>query len=305
MDSNPQKAPLSTMNIDRATLPRSSVRVTRSRRRAVLRNVGIPILSIALLLLLWEAIVVVFHVAPYIAPRPLAAIQSVTDNWGSLWPLVLGTIRETIYGFVCGTILGIGLGVVMAKAPFLHRMVYPVLVLSQGVPIIALGAPIVLILGFGIAPKVVIVAWIVFFPVTVNVVAGLSHVDQDLLNLARVYGASKWRTFFLIEIPASSTSLFAGLKIGATYAVTGAIIGELVSPSGASGSLALYQEHANTNFNVAAVYGTTMVMTAIGISWFLLIVASEVVATPWQRRTVARRSLFHREPGVDLTSTGH
>ncbi|MGA2970061.1 MAG: ABC transporter permease [Acidimicrobiales bacterium] len=271
----------------------------------MLRNVGIPILSIALLLLLWQAIVVVFHVAPYIAPRPLAAIQSVTDNWGSLWPLVLGTIRETIYGFVCGTILGIGLGVVMAKAPFLHRMVYPVLVLSQGVPIIALGAPIVLILGFGIAPKVVIVAWIVFFPVTVNVVAGLSHVDQDLLNLARVYGASKWRTFLLIEIPASTTSLFAGLKIGATYAVTGAIIGELVSPSGAGGSLALYQEHANTNFNVAAVYGTTMVMTVIGISWFLLIVASEVVATPWQRRTVARPSVFHREPDVDPASTVH
>ena len=270
----------------------------RSRTLTVLRNVGIPVLSIVLLLLLWQAIVIIFHVAPYIAPRPMAAIQSVTDNWGLLWPLVLGTIRETIYGFVCGAVLGLGLGVIMAKTPFLHRMVYPVLVLSQGVPIIALGAPLVLILGFGVTPKVVIVAWIVFFPVTVNVLAGLSHVDQDLLNLARVYGASRWRTFWQIEIPASTTSLFAGMKIGATYAVTGAIIGELVSPSGAAGSLALYQETANTNFNVAAVYGTTMVMTAIGISWFLLIVGSEVLATPWQRRTVARRSMFRRDPDV-------
>ena len=270
----------------------------RSRTLTVLRNVGIPVLSIVLLLLLWQAIVIIFHVAPYIAPRPMAAIQSVTDNWGLLWPLVLGTIRETIYGFVCGAVLGLGLGVIMAKTPFLHRMVYPVLVLSQGVPIIALGAPLVLILGFGVTPKVVIVAWIVFFPVTVNVLAGLSHVDQDLLNLARVYGASRWRTFWQIEIPASTTSLFAGMKIGATYAVTGAILGELVTPSGASGSLALYQETANTNFNVAAVYGTTMVMTAIGISWFLLIVGSEVLATPWQRRTVARRSMFRRDPDV-------
>ena len=270
----------------------------RSRTLTVLRNVGIPVLSIVLLLLLWQAIVIIFHVAPYIAPRPMAAIQSVTDNWGLLWPLVLGTIRETIYGFVCGALLGLGLGVIMAKTPFLHRMVYPVLVLSQGVPIIALGAPLVLILGFGVTPKVVIVAWIVFFPVTVNVLAGLSHVDQDLLNLARVYGASRWRTFWQIEIPASTTSLFAGMKIGATYAVTGAILGELVTPSGASGSLALYQETANTNFNVAAVYGTTMVMTAIGISWFLLIVGSEVLATPWQRRTVARRSMFRRDPDV-------
>ncbi len=283
-------------DLERAS--RASGPQDRSRTNTVLRNVGIPVLSIVLLLLLWQAIVIIFHVAPYIAPRPLAAIRSVTDNWGLLWPLVLGTIRETIYGFVCGAVLGLGLGVIMAKTPFLHRMIYPVLVLSQGVPIIALGAPLVLILGFGVTPKVVIVAWIVFFPVTVNVLAGLSHVDQDLLNLARVYGASRWRTFWQIEIPASTTSLFAGMKIGATYAVTGAIIGELVSPSGAAGSLALYQETANTNFNVAAVYGTTMVMTAIGISWFLLIVGSEVLATPWQRRTVARRSMFRRHRDV-------
>ncbi len=267
-------------------------------KHTVLRNVAIPLLSIALLLLIWQGIVVVFDVKSYIAPRPLAAIQAVTDNWGLLWPLILGTIRETIYGFFYGALLGLGFAVIMAKSPFLHRLVYPVLVLSQGVPIIALGAPLVLILGFGVTPKIVIVAWIVFFPVTVNVLAGLSHVDQDLLNLARVYGASRWRTFLQIEIPASSTSLFAGLKIGATYAVTGAIIGELASSSSSGESLALYQQHANSNFSTASVYGVTMVMTVIGISWFMLVVASEVLATPWQRRSVARQSLFHARDGA-------
>ncbi|OYV60462.1 MAG: hypothetical protein B7Z69_03995 [Actinobacteria bacterium 21-73-9] len=136
-------------------------------------------------------------------------------------------------------------------------------------------------------PKIVIVTWIVFFPVTVNVLDGLGHVDPDLKNLARVYGASRWRTFVQIEVPASTTPLFSGLKIGAIYAVTGAIIGELAASEG--NSLALYQEHANSNLNTAAVYGTTMVMTLIGIAWFLLVVAVEVWSTPWQRRTVARR----------------
>lgn len=266
-------------------------------KRAIVRNVTIPLLSIALLLLIWEGIVVVFHVASYVAPRPLAAIEAVTDNWSGLWPLILGTIRETIYGFVVGALIGLAFGVIMAKVPFLQRMVYPVLVLSQGVPIIALGAPLVLILGFGITPKVVIVAWIVFFPVTVNVLAGLSHVDQDLLNLARVYGAPKWRTFVQIEIPATATSLFAGLKIGATYAVTGAIIGELAASTGTS--LALWQEHANSNLYTAGVYGSTMVMTIIGISWFLLVVGCEVLATPWQRRSVARPRWRRRELAGD------
>ena len=262
-------------------------------RRAVLRNVGIPLLSLVLLLLTWQAIVVFFHIAPYIAPRPLQAIDAVTGDWTTLWPLVLGTIRETVYGFFVGAALGLSLGVIMAKVAFLQRMVYPVLVLSQAVPIIALAAPLVLILGFSVTPKVVIVAWIVFFPVTVNVLDGLSHVDKDLLNLARVYGASRWRTFIQIEIPATTTPMFSGLKIGATYAVTGAIIGELAASDGSS--LALYQEHANSNLNTAAVYGTTMLMTAIGISWFLLVVGTEVLVTPWQRRSIARRAIWHRE----------
>ena len=135
-------------------------------------------------------------------------------------------------------------------------------------------------------------AWIVFFPVTVNVLDGLSHVDQDLVSLARVYGASRWRTFVHIEIPASASPIFSGLKIGATYAVSGAIIGELFGSL--NSSLAIYQEHANSNLNTAAVYGTTMLMTAIGISWFLLVLGLEILATPWLRRSVARRPLWRR-----------
>lgn len=272
-------------------------------KRAVVRNIAVPLCSLLLLFALWQAIVVLFHVAPYIAPRPLAAMKAVTENWAALWPLVLGTIRETIYGFSCGALLGLTLGVVMAKVRVLQRMVYPLLVLSQAVPIIALAAPLVLILGFGSKPIVVIVAWIVFFPVTVNVLDGLSHVDHDLMNLARVYGASKWRTFIQIEMPATTTPLFSGLKIGATYAVTGAIIGELVASDGLS--LALYQEHANSNLNTAAVYGTTMVMTAIGISWFLLVVGAEVLVTPWQRRSTARRAIFRRRSEPVAASSQH
>jgi ABC-type nitrate/sulfonate/bicarbonate transport system permease component len=262
-------------------------------RGKLLRNVGVPLLSLVVLGALWQGIIVVFHVAPYIAPRPLQAVQAVTSNWSTLWPLALGTIRETVYGFLVGAALGIFFGVIMAKVPVLQRSVYPVLVLSQAVPIIALAPPLVLMLGFGVTPKVVIVAWIVFFPVTVNVVDGLSHVDQDLVTLARVYGAPRWRTFLQIEVPATTTPLFSGLKIGATYAVTGAIIGEGASGSYGS-SLALYQVHANSNLNAAAVYGTTMLMTAIGITWFLLVVATEVAVTPWQRRSVARRPLRRR-----------
>jgi ABC-type nitrate/sulfonate/bicarbonate transport system permease component len=213
------------------------------------------------------------------------------DNWPQLWPLTLATINETVIGFFCGAVLGVGLGVLLAKRRFAQRVIYPILVLSQAIPIIALAPPLVLVLGFNLAPKVVIVAWVVFFPVTVSVLDGLSNVDRDLLTLARAYGASPWRTFRAIEIPAASTSLFSGLKIGATYAVTGAIIGELAASSGSS--LAMFQHAQSAQLDAAGVYGTTLIMTTIGIGWFGLVALVEFFTTPWKRRSVARRAGRH------------
>lgn len=263
------------------------------------RTIGkavVPVLSIVLLLLIWEAIVVVFNIKSYVAPRPLAAIESVTSHWSVIWPLTAQTILQTIYGFFIGAALGCFLAVIMAKIKVLQRLVYPVLILSQAVPSIALGAPLVLLFGFNIVPKIVLVTWIVFFPVTVNFVDGLAHVDNDLLNLAKVFGASRRRTFFQIEVPAAVGPLLSGLKIGATYTVTGAIIAQLFSSSGSS--LALYQERANSNLDTATVFGTTMVMTVIGICWFLIVAGFGVLVTPWQRRSVARPPLLRQRSEV-------
>jgi ABC-type nitrate/sulfonate/bicarbonate transport system permease component len=262
--------------------------VTRRRWAAAL----VPIASFALLLVVWQAVVVLFHVQPYVAPRPLDAIRAVTGHWTLLWPLVEQIIKETVFGFLGGAAIGVFFGVIMSKVRLIQRMLYPSLVLSQAVPIIAIAFPLAAILGFGtIKPIIAIVVWIVFFPVTVNVIDGLGHVDADLLNLARVYGASKWRTFVHIEVPATISPLFSGLKIGATYAITGAFIGELASPETvgpAQSSLFIYVQHANSNFDQASVYGVTLLMAVIGVTWFLLVSGLEVLATPWLRRSTVR-----------------
>lgn len=255
--------------------------------RKALRLIGVPLLSLLLVGVMWQGIVVGFAVPSFEAPRPLQAVSYITSNWGVLWPQVEGTLRETVYGQIWGVIIGFLLAVIMAKVNFLHKLVLPILIASQAVPIIALASPLVLIMGFTDRPIIFIVALIVFFPVTINVLSGLLHVDRDLLNLAKVCGASRWRTFWTIELPASTSSLFAGLKIGVTYAVTGAIIGELVSSTGSN--LALTQNKASATLNAPGVYGTTLLMMAIGICWFLLALGLEAWCTPWQRRSVARR----------------
>ncbi len=255
--------------------------------RTIIRGVATPILSILLVLVVWALIIRVFNIQTYVAPSPDEAITALRDNWSILWPLAIDTIRETIYGFAIGAGLGVALAVVMAQTRILRGLIYPILVVSQAVPMIAIAAPLVIMLGFGMAPKIVIVAWIVFFPVAVSALDGLTNVDRDLINLAHVMGGSRWRVFWVIRLPATVSPLYSGLKIGATYAVTGAIIGELVASTG--GSLAGFQRTANANLDTPAVWGVTLLMTAIGIGWFLLVVSLEYLTTPWKHRSTKRR----------------
>ena len=258
--------------------------------RSTLKAVGVPILSILLLFAVWDLVIRAFAVDPFVAPSPAEALASVRDSWDVLQPLVLDTIRETVYGFAIGAVLGFALAVLMAQTRIVQNLIYPILITSQAVPVIALAAPLVILLGFGLGPKIAIVAWIVFFPVAVSVLDGLANVDRDMLALARAMGGTRARVLLHVRLPATVAPLFSGLKIGATYAVTGAIIGELVASTG--GSLAGFQRTANGNLDTAAVWGTTLLMTAIGIGWFLLVVAVERLATPWRHRATRRRLPF-------------
>ncbi|MEI6625427.1 MAG: ABC transporter permease [Thermoleophilia bacterium] len=260
--------------------------------RTPARVVLIPVVSILLVFLVWDLIIRIFNVEPFVAPSPGEALGALRDNWSTLWPLAIETIRETTYGFVLGAVLGFVLAVAMAQTRIVQGLVYPVLISSQAVPIIAIAAPLVILLGFGIWPKIVIVAWIVFFPVAVSVLDGLANVDEDLLKLAHVMGGTRSRVFLKIRLPATVSPLYSGLKIGATYAVTGAIIGELVASTG--DSLAGFQRNANSSLDTPAVWGTTILMTAIGIGWFLLVMTFERLTTPWRTRNTVRRLPFSR-----------
>ena len=260
------------------------------RASTLLRGVLTPIVSIALVFLLWDLIIRGFAVETFVAPSPGETLDALRENWSTLWPLALETIRETVYGFLVGAALGFALAVVMAQLRILQGLIYPVLIVSQAVPIVAIAAPLVILLGFGIAPKIVIVAWIVFFPVAVNVLDGLANVDRDLLSLARAMGGSRSRVFLHIRLPATVSPLYTGLKIGATYAVTGAVIGELVASTGSS--LAGFQRAANSSLDTPAVWAAMLLMTVIGISWFLLVVGLEYLTTPWRHRTSRRRLRF-------------
>jgi ABC-type nitrate/sulfonate/bicarbonate transport system permease component len=249
------------------------------------RHIGLWIIAIALIFVGWQVLLWITGLPAYVIPTPGAAIAVIRDNAAQMRGLTWQTVTETFYGYIAGAVIGFLLAVVMAQIRIVHRLLYPALITSQAVPIVAIAAPLVIIFGFGLTPKLIIVAWIVFFPVVVNVLDGLASVDQDQVNLARLLGGTRLRTFLIVRLPACIGPLFSGLKIGASYAVTGAVIGEWTASSRVG--LGTYLLSANAQMNTAGVYGAMLLLTAIGIGSFLIVLILEHLATPWRSRMTA------------------
>jgi NitT/TauT family transport system permease protein len=255
------------------------------KRRAL--RAAVPLAAVLGVFVLWDLTVRIFDVRPTTLPAPVDVFRAMRDDWAVLSDRLVVTLTETVLGFVSGAVVGFVLAVAMSRSSLARRLVYPLLIGAQAIPIPAIAPPIVFVLGFGLLPKVVVVAFIVFFPVVVNVLDGLASVDRDLLNLARIMNGRRSRVFALIELPATVTPLFSALKLGATYAVTGAFLGELL----ASLTLGLgnYLTIKYSRLDTAGVYAAALLFGAIGIGGFLVVSALERLATPWRTRTTARR----------------
>lgn len=260
---------------------------TRRRADRLWVRAAIPLASLGLVVAVWLAVVHLLGVAPYVLPSPSQTLHAIRDDWDVLGNGILITGKEFVLGFVLGTGAGFVLAVAMGQSRWVQRFLYPILIASQAIPIIAIGAALVIWLGFGLAPKVFIVALIVFFPVLVNVLDGLASVDRDTVNLARAMGAGPWRTFRVVRLPATYSPMFSALKMSATFSVTGAVIGEQTASS--TGGLGVYLTEQQSRLNTAGVFGDILLLAAMGILAFALIVAWETAATPWRRLSIAPR----------------
>lgn len=256
---------------------------TRGRWMAILT----PLLSIAGLILVWDLAVRIFRIPPFVLPSPWAAFAAIGTDWDAISRGIVATSQVFILGFVIGAVLGFVLAIVMSSSTLVFRVLYPIMIVSQAIPVVAIGAALVIWLGFGLAPKLVVVAMIVFFPVLVNVIDGLKSVDADSVNLARAMGASRWRTFVVVKLPATYTPLFSALKMSATFSVTGAILAESLAST--TGGLGVYLSTMQGRFNTPGVFAAIIVLAAIGLSAFLLITLWETAATPWRRASVVPR----------------
>lgn len=198
--------------------------------------------ALALVLVLlggWEAAVRAGLVDPLILPAPTSVAEALVDDRSVLAPDLLTTAVEAVLGLLAATVAGAAIAVAMHLWPPARKTLYPLVVGSQALPIVVLAAPLILLLGFGLAPKVVIVALVCFFPVTVNLFDGLRAVDPEQRKLLRSLHATRTQTLMLLEVPAALPQAFTGLRVAAAVSVIGAVFAEWSGSEDGLGHLVL------------------------------------------------------------------
>ncbi|MGE5235488.1 MAG: ABC transporter permease [Acidobacteriota bacterium] len=224
----------------------------------LLRAIGPPALAFAVLNLLWEAATRLLRVPLYLLPPPSKVVLALLDHGGPLLRGAVITGKAAVAGFGLAVILGVALGIVIASARWVERSLYPFTVFLQTVPLVAIAPLLVVWLGFGIRPVAVAALIVSIFPVIVNTVTGLRSVDPPLVDLFRLYGASRLARLLKLRLPAALPSIFSGMKVAAGLAVIGAVVGEFVASYAGEdaglGMLALtYSRESHTDRLFAAV----------------------------------------------------
>lgn len=248
-------------------------------------SVVLPLGVVAFLLVLWYGLSAGGVVSEFALPEPNLVAKSIYTQWPAYWMNMRTTLVEIGVGAFFGIVLGIGFGVMIALSDTLRRAFYPLLVASQSLPILAIAPLLVIWLGFGIAPKIVLVVQIIFFPITVATIQGLQSVSHEVLVFGRSLGASERMLFWKVRVPATLPHVFGGLKIASSYAAVAAVISEWTGSERGLGAMML---RANSDYNVTVVFGCVVLVTLIGLSLFGIVSLLERKFTPWHRESRAR-----------------
>jgi len=233
------------------------------------------VLAAVLFLVAWKLIVVLGNYPQFILPPPETVFGRLVEAWveGTMTPHILATLTEIGLGLSIGASLGILVGYLLARFTLAERLLSPYLVAAQAVPILVLAPLLVLWLGSGLAPKVVICALICFFPVAVSTMVGIRSVDGRLLELGRSLRATRWQVVRYLELPAALPQILGGLRIGVTLAVIGAIVGEW---AGADRGLGYLINLARGSlFDIPLMFATLVTIAGIGVLLYLAVVLVE------------------------------
>ena len=257
----------------------AEARFRAEQTRLRLKRRLLPIAGIVGFILFWAALVYGLHVPPFVAPSPAAVVETLVVNLPKLMENLLPTAIEAVSGFLIGNLAAIVLATLFVHQKSLQEAFFPIAVLINTIPVVAKAPILVLLLGNGMEPKIAIAALICFFPTLVNMVRGLESVNPQAMELMRVLSASKAEVFFKLRLQNSLPYLFSALKIAASTAVIGAIVGEWIGSVTGIGALIIQAMYA---FDSAMLYATVVVGSTFSVCFFFVISMIERLMVRWQ-----------------------
>ncbi|NJK80758.1 MAG: ABC transporter permease [Chloroflexaceae bacterium] len=241
-----------------------------------------PLLVIAGLLLLWELLVGWLALPDWLLPAPSQIGRTLVERLPILQGHITITLFEALVGLALGFVVGFGLALAIDASGLVRRALYPLLIVSQTIPIVAIAPLLIVGLGFGLLPKIIVVALVTFFPIAVNTVDGLQTADRDTVRLLLAMDASRWQLLRLVRLPAALPSILSGLKVAVTYSVIGAVLAEWI---GANQGLGVYIARSLRSFRTDQVFVGALVTSLLTLALFGLVLALERWLTAWKRNT--------------------
>lgn len=242
----------------------------------------VPAIVIFVLVIFWEFIVRLFHIPMYILPAPTRVIKTLILELPVLSTHVGITVIEAFLGITISLVFALILGIVMDIFPVVRHGIYPLLVVTQTVPMIVLAPILIIYMGFGIAPKILTVVLMCFFPIAISFSDGLAQVDEEYVHLVRSYGAGQLKTYRLVKIPAAVPSLLSGLKVAATYSISGAVVGEWI---GAQKGLGYYLLRVKNGYMLDKVFACVLIIIFLSLCMNGIIRLYQIYAMPYMQKT--------------------
>ena len=245
----------------------------------------LPMLLLAALIGAWQVaaangtIAEALSLEPFLVPSPAEVGSALWENRGLLWENTWVTLREILLGLAAGVLAGVLLALPMRFSTLLRDAAYPLAVAAQAIPIVAIGPILVVWFGFGIVPKIVIVALAIFFPVLVSTLDGLRSVDPEAVKMMRTLDGSRWAIFRRVEVPTALPSFFSGLKIAAAIAPIVALFAELI---GSSSGLGRQIQSDNANLEIPRMFAAVVILMLIGVVLFGLTALAQRLVVRWR-----------------------
>lgn len=235
--------------------------------------------AIAVVLLLWQAVSTFEIVDSFMLPSPIQVVDAFIGEFSVLMEHSIITLTEAFLGLGVGVLLGFVMAVLMGQFQALYKACYPLIILTQTIPTVAIAPLLVLWFGYEMTPKVILIVITTFFPITVGLLNGFQSVDRDSISLLRAMGAGRWQIFYYSKLPGAMSQFFAGLRISASYAVVGAVISEWL---GGFGGLGVYMTRVKKAFSFDKMFAVIFLISIISL---LLMKGVELLkkrCMPWE-----------------------